>query len=327
MPKRVVPIIVVVLLVTACGAAPAATRDRAERQPAPAADVQLVRTLTGISGVTAGTDTVVWSADGAVAAADGSAVFGRAPSGELTRLDLTSGVVTSRWEMAAGLAPVLVEPGGERVLLSDRPAGYDSETQVRPTTRLQLRSGPDATIGADLDLAADLEPEAFARGEWDPTGVFVLDHRGDHYRVQRLDLVTGGHNDVSDRDKQPGEDMRGRPVHGVMDTHGRVLATLYVNPDDTGEPAFVHVLNLGGSTYCVELPTEFARGPARSQTIERTADDVIIVRAPAADRAARFDLRTLGTAEVPPPPTVIDGAGVAADAPYRSVPGFVAMVG
>jgi hypothetical protein len=333
MTKRLFPIVVAVLLAAACGATPAATHartDRTGRQPAPvaaAADVQLVRTLTGVSGVTAGTDTVVWSADGAVSAADGSAVFGRAPSGELTRLDPTSGVVTARWDMAAGLAPVLVEPGGDRVLLSDRAVGYDSETHMRPTTRLQLRTGPDATIGADLDLAADLEPEAFALGKWDPTGVFVLDHRGDHYRVQRLDLATGGHDDVSDRDKEPGEDMRGRPVHGVMDTRGRLVATLYVNPDDTDEPAFVHVLNLGGTTYCVDLPAEFAQGPVRSQTIERTADDVIVVRAPAVDRAARFDLRSLDTAEAPPPPGIVDGAGVAADAPYRSVPGFVAMVG
>ena len=121
--------------------------------------------------------------------------------------------------------------------------------------------------------------------------------------------------------------MRGRPVHGVLDTRGRVLATLYVNPDDQDEPAFVHVLNLGGSTYCVDLPPEFAQGPARSQTIERTAADVIVVRAPAVDRSARFDLRTLDTAAVPPPPAIAAGAGVAADAPYRSVPGFVAMVG
>jgi hypothetical protein len=326
MPKRALSVIVIVLLAAACGAAPA-SHDRADRRAVRAAPVQLVRTLTGVAGVTAGTDAVVWSADGAVAAADGSAVFGRTASGELTRLDPATGAETARWEMTAALAPVLVEPGGGRVLLSDRPAGYDSEAHLRPTTRLQLRTGPDATIDADLDLAADIEPEAFALGRWDPTGVFVLDHRGDHYRVQRLDLATGEHDDVSDRDKNPGEDMRGRPVHGVLDSRNRVLATLYVNPHDADDPAFVHVLNLGGNTYCVDLPAEFAEGPARSQTIERTADDVIVVRAPAADRAARFDLRTLDTADVPRPPTVTDGAGIAADAPYRSVPGFVAMVG
>jgi hypothetical protein len=287
----------------------------------------LLRTLTGIVGVTTGTDAVVWSADGAVAAVDGSAVFGRTRAGDLARLDPATGAVERHWPMAGNLFPVLVESGGDRVLLSDRPVGYDSEASVRRTTHLQLRTGPDAVVGPDIVVPADIEPEAFGLARYDATGVFVLDHRGDHYRVQQLNLATGEHADVIDRDKNPGEDMRGRPISGVPDRRGTLLATLYVNPDDRGEPAFVHVLNRGGTTYCVELPAEFAQGPARSQSIERGARDVIVVRAPAIDRAARFDLRTLAADGEPPPPTITIGAGVAADAAYRSVPGYVTMIG
>jgi hypothetical protein len=315
-------------VLAACGAAaPASTHDRTARSRAPAAELTLIRTRTGVAGVTTGTDAVRWSVDGATVAADGSAVFSRTPDGELARHDIGTGAITARWPMAADLAPVLVEPGGTRVLLSDRPVGYDSETGARPTTHLQVRSGSDATIGPDLQLAADIEPEAFGTTRYDPSGVYVLDHLGDHYRVQRLDLLTGEHIDVGDRDKNPGEEMRGRPVHGVLDSSGTMLATLYVNPDDEDEPAFVHVLNLGGTTYCVDLPAAFADGPARSQSIEITAGDVIVVRAPAADRSARFDLHALDAAGPPPEPKVAVGAGIGADAPYRTVPGFVAMVG
>lgn len=316
------------LLLAACGAAtPTTARDRVARRAPVAPGVTLIRTTTGVAGVTTGTDAVVWSVAGGVVAADGSAVFSRTADGTLARHDPTTGAVTARWPMAADLAPVLVEPGGGRVLLSDRPAGYDSETAVRPSTHLQLRAGRDAAVGSDITVASDIEPEVFSLEQYDPTGVYVLDHRGDHYRVQRLDLKTGEHSDVVDRDKNPGEDMRGRPVHGVLDSEGTTLATLYVNPDDGQEPAFVHVLQLGGTTYCVDLPAEFAEGPVRSQSIELTAEDVILVRAPAADRTARFDLRSLYDAGTPPAPMVTAGAGVAADAPYRSVPGFVAMVG
>jgi hypothetical protein len=322
-PRTVAPA-TLLLLVAACGTTAPAASDRPLRHPA---DVTLVRTVGGVAGVTTGTDALVWRADRAVAAVDGSAVYARTPAGELARLDPDLGTVSARWPMAPGLAPVLVEPGGRRVLLSDRPLGYDSQTATRPTTRLQLRTGPDATIGPDVQLAADIEPEAFGVAQWEPSVVFVLDHRGDHYRVQRLDLATGERTDVVDRDKNPGEDMRGRPVRGVMDSRNSRLATLYVNPDDTDEPAFVHVLHLGGTTYCVDLPGVFAQGPTGSQTIERTADDVIVVRAPAADRTARFDLHTLDAPDPPPDPTVTVGAGRAPDAPYRSVPGYVAVLG
>jgi hypothetical protein len=316
------------LVLAACGAAtPTSTHARAARRASSAPAVTLLRTETGITGVTTGTDVVRWSVEGAVVAADGSAIFSRTPDGELARHDLGTGAVTARWPMAPDLAPVLVEPGGARILLSDRPVGYDSETAVRSATHLQLRTGPDAAVGPDLRIASDIEPEAFGISRFDPSAVYVLDHRGDHYRVQRLDLLTGEHSDVVDQDKNPGEDMRGRPVHGVLDSRGTMLATLYVNPDDGDEPAFVHVLNLGGTTYCVDLPAAFAQGPARSQSIERNAHDVLVVRAPAADLSARFDLHALAEAGAPPAPTVTGGAGIAADAPYRTVPGFVAMVG
>lgn len=319
-------ILMLVLATAACGGAGGAdtaggrATTRAVASSAP--PIALIRTTTGISAVTAGTDPIVWSASNATAAPDGSAVFTTAADGTLTELDPRTGATVHSWPVPGGVAPVVVSPDGTVVALSDRPTGYNSETQPRPTTRLVVVDGISGAISHDLSITGDVEPEAFSV---DRNYLFVLDHRGDHYRVQTLDLATGERSDLIDRDKEPADDMRGRAVHSVMSSDRSQLATLYINPDNTVEPAFVHVLNLNGSSYCVHLADEFANGPARSQSIERTADDHVVVRVPAIDRRARFSLAAISAGEDVKVATE-PSAGTAVDAPYRALDGFQALI-
>src|SRR3954469_10499372 len=140
MRTRTVLVLAIVVL-AACGTTPPRPSSNPDRRDAPPA-VTLVQTVHGVAGVTRGTDTIRWQIDGAGAAVDGSAVFTRTPAGELARVDRTTGEITARWPMAPDLAPVLVAPGGHRVLVSDRPLGYDSEHVLRPSTHLQVRTGP-----------------------------------------------------------------------------------------------------------------------------------------------------------------------------------------
>ena len=284
--------------------------------------IALIQTATGIAAVTGGTDHIVWSAIGAVAAPDGSAVFAMDTDGLLAELDPHTGEPLHSWLVPLGVSPVVVSPDGAVVALSDRPTEYDSESQPRPRTHVVVISGTSGAISHDLDLTGDVEPEAFSI---DHNSLYALDHRGDHYRVQTLELASGERSDLIDRDKEPADDMRGRAVHGLLSSDRSQLATLYINPENLAEPAFVHVLDLNGSSYCVHLPDAFAQGPARSQSIERTADDHVVVRNPALDRSARFSLTAIRAGESVPVGTG-PSVGTAPDAPYREVDGFRALV-
>ncbi|MEO6467744.1 MAG: hypothetical protein ABIP21_01490 [Acidimicrobiia bacterium] len=315
--------LMLVLVAAACGSAGGVETTRAPVRPkASVARIALVQTSTGIAAVTGGTDHHLWSAVGAVAAPDGSAVFAMDVDGLLVELDPHTGEFLHSWPVPLGVAPVVVAPDGAIVALSDRPTGYDSESQPRPRTRVVVVNGIDGAILHDLDLAGDVEPEAFSI---DHRSLYALDYRGDHYRVQTIDLPSGERSDLIDRDKEPADDMRGRAVHGVLSSDRLQLATLYVNPENRVEPAFVHVLDLNGSSYCVHLPDAFAQGPARSQSIERTEDDHVVVRNPALDRSARFSLTAISAGETVPV-TTEPSVGTAPDGPYRSVEGFQALV-
>ena len=316
----------VLVVAAACGGAadatPGARRARPIAVDTNAPSIVLVQTTTGITAVSASTDAVVWSARTATAAPDGSAVFSIGETGRLTDVDPYTGATMHSWPIPQGVAPVVVSPAGTVVALTDRPTGYDSEALPRLTTRLVVVGGISGAISHDLTVNGDVEPEAFSL---DHRSLFVLDHRGDHYRVQTLDLASGERSDLSDRDKNPAEDMRGRAVHGVLSSDRQQLATLYINPDNPAEPAFVHVLNLNGWSYCIELPDEFAQGPARSQSIERTAEDHVIVRAPAIERRAEFNLADVSDGQTVTVATHTSKE-VAVDAPYRVVDEFEALI-
>jgi hypothetical protein len=147
--------------------------------------------------------------------------------------------------------------------------------------------------------------------------------------VQTIELRTGDRYDTSDRNKVVApEDMHGRAVHGVMSADRTLLATLYRNPGDADEPAFVHVLDLkNGWSHCADLPAPFGTGPSGTDAIELTAAGTVVVAATQAQRLAEIDIdavHTPGTAPVPvefragtlPPPSRA----------FASMPGFEYLI-
>ena len=85
--------------------------------------------------------------------------------------------------------------------------------------------------------------------------------------------------------------MHGTTVRGVLNADRTVLATLYRNPGDDEEPAFVHILDLvHGWAYCADLPPPFGTGPAGTDRIELTAAGTVIVTATEASRVAEIHI-------------------------------------
>jgi hypothetical protein len=293
----------------------AGTRPRADQ------GVALLSTESGVVAVEAGTTDVRWSAPGAVAALDGSAVFAKG-SGTLVELDPVTGRERASWPVDAALDPVVVAPGGDWVALTDH-ADYVIGEPPAAATQLLVVAGHSGRVRARFDLAGDIEPEAFS-----PAGdqLIVLDHRGPTYRVNTLDLGTGEQYPTVDENKNEVGDMAGRRVAGVLSADKMLLATLYQTSDGPEPGAFVHVLNLGGLTYCVGLPSAFGRGPDGSVVVERRGDDVIVISEPT-DQRATFsfsDLIAKGSNHVEV--KVTPGAGIRADDAYRTVPGFRSLV-
>ena len=277
----------------------------------------------GIGAVSAESSTPIWLEPGAVAALDGSAVFSirhddTASSDRLVRIDPSNGGVTATWPLRNGLSIGAVAPAGRWIALTDRRPGYGS--QSRTSTELVVfdpRAGAERYRRA---LTGDVQPEAFSV---DGSTVFALDYHGDHYRVQTIDPRSGYRYDTSDRNKVvPVEDMHGRAVHGVMNADRTLLATLYRNPGNVEEPAFVHVLDLkNGWSHCADLPAPFGAGPPGTDAIELTARDTVVVAATQAQRLAEIHIEavhTPGTAPVP----VAFRAGTIASSSFASMPGF-----
>ena len=176
---------------------------------------------------------------------------------------------------------------------------------------------------ARFDLPGNVEPEAFST---DGAQLVVLDHHDVGYRVQLLDLTTGNRYDTSDENKNPIGDMTGHRVRGVLSADRTLLATLYQNPGHPEDPAFVHVLNLSGFAYCVDLPAAFGESPDGNVLIERAGDEVKVI-SEHADQRAQFSLEELqrvGSSNVRV--TVTPGAGDRADAAYLDVPGYRALI-
>ncbi len=193
----------------------------------------------------------------------------------------------------------------------------------RRRTMVVVVDGASGAERASFDLASDLEPEAFSV---DGSLLVVLDHRQIGYRVQLLDLATGTRLDTSDENKNPIGDMTGHRVQGVLSADRTLLATLYQNPDDPAVPAFVHVLDLSGFAYCVNLPAPFGESPDGDVLIERAGDEVIVI-SEHADQRATFsldELRRVGSTDVRV--NVTEGAGDRADAAYLDVPGYRALI-
>ncbi|MDP9334358.1 MAG: hypothetical protein M3Q30_13800 [Actinomycetota bacterium] len=289
------------------------------------APLMLAQFDKGVGAVSTESSAPTWFEPGAVAALDGSAIFSirhddTAGSDRLARIDPRRGGVSATWPLRSGLSIDAVAPAGQWVALTDRRPGYGS--QGRASTEVVVF---DPRAGAEVHrraLTGDVQPEAFSV---DGARMFALDYRGDHYRVQTIELRTGLRYDTSDRNKVvAAEDMRGRAVHGVMSADRTLLATLYRNPGDADEPAFVHVLDLeNGWSYCADLPAPFGTGPPGTDAIELTPGDTVIVAATPAQRLAEIHIvavHTPGTSPVPvtfragtiPPPS----------SAFASMPGF-----
>jgi hypothetical protein len=253
--------------------------------PRPTATVD----VSSPTSTTSTTDSVpVADESAAVAALDGSAAFSIRDR-HLVRIDPGTNAALASWPLPAGVTSIhAVSPAGRWVALTDRPSGYDA-SQQRPSTELVVF---DARAGAEvrrIALRGDLQPEAFSV---DGTLVFALDYRGDHYRVQTITLASGERSDTSNRDKTlQREDMNGTSVRGVLNADHTLLATLYRNPGNADEPAFVHILDLEHAwAYCADLPQPFGTGPPGSDLIELTSADTVIVTATQASRIAEIHI-------------------------------------
>ncbi len=280
-------------LASACGSHPTVTASSAPpHAPKPAGPLVLAQFDRGVGAIRSGSDDPVWSDRAAVAALDGSAVFSvrdSASGSDLVRIDPDTGAALASWQLPAGAASIsAVSPGGRWVALTDAEAGYLASSP-RPSTRLVVFDALDGRVTRELDLTGDLRPEAFSV---DGKLVFALDYRGDHYRVHTIDLGTGEQYDTGSRDKTvEREDMHGVAVRGVLNADHTLLATLYRNPGNRDEPAFVHILDLEhGWAYCADLTAPFGTGPEGSDVIELTPAGTLIVAATNAARIAEIHI-------------------------------------
>jgi hypothetical protein len=160
---------------------------------------------------------------------------------------------------------------------------------MRGTTKLVVFDTTTGMQTHNLDLTGDLQPEAFSV---DGQFVFALAYRGDHYRVHTIDLAMGQQYDTGGRDKTvEREDMHGTSVRGVLNADRTLLATLYRNPGNAKEPAFVHILDLrNGWAYCADLPPPFGTGRVGSDHIELTPADTVLVTTVASPRTAEIHI-------------------------------------
>jgi hypothetical protein len=319
-----VAIAVPVGLLAACGAETVPSSSRAAPSPVTGAapgQVALLSTETGITAVAAGTTRTQWSENGAVSALDGSAVFARG-AGTLVRLDPHTGDELASFPIDAALNPVVVAPDARWVALTDRDA-YSSDDPAPGETTIVVVDGISGTQKARFVFSGNVEPEAFSTGG---DMLVVLDHRVLGYRVQLLDLATGERYDTSDENKNSIGDMTGHRIRGVLSEDRTLLASLYQNPDDPEVPAFVHVLDLSGFAYCVNLPAPFGQSDDGDVLIERNGDIVIVISVHA-DQRAEFslsELRRVGSTNLRV--AITEGAGERADAAYLDVPGFRALI-
>lgn len=321
---------VVVSLVAAggCGSsAPQATGSNGSttstRPAGPVKGLLLAQFSKGVGAVAPGYDAPIWNDPAAVSAVDGSAVFSvrRHGSDRLVRLDRHTGAVVTSWRLSRGLYVSAVAPDGRWVALTDRRPSYGDLSAGGNTSIVVFDPAAGKAI-RHLTLSGNLQPEAFSV---DGKLMFALHYQGDHYRVQTIEIATGRQTDTNDRDKTVSpEDMHGAAVRGVLSNDRTLLATLYRNPGDQEEPAFVHVLDLEyGYSYCADLPEPFGTGPEGSDVIELTSTNTVLVGANAAGRIAEIQIEQVhAPATTPVGVEYRDGTLEPAGAAFRSKPGF-----
>jgi len=307
------------------------------RTPLATAGTALVATDEGLASVPIGARTPAWTVTGG-AAADGSAVFATEQEQLYTTVsqrDLRSGSVLRRWDITGDLRVAAVAPGGRWVALVTRPTPaaahvYAYDAPAPPLDGDQTRlvvldtEGPRHRV-ADLVLQGDVEPEAFS-----PDGalVYTLRHVAGGYRIQTVDLATGSQSPTFGRLKVEGTDMHGEVVASVLNPDRTIQATLYRNPGNALQPAFVHVLDLQNNwAHCADLPATGANGAVGWDTITMTPTGTALVGAAAAGMVAEIKIEavhdpegkvTVDVRDDPAPPALPAG--------LRDVPGFNRLV-
>jgi hypothetical protein len=320
-------------IVSGCGsdtpkATPAVKVAEAETPTGP---VYLAAFDDGVGAVAAGMTAPIWREPGGVAAMGGTAVYSvrrDGPDGadRLVGIDPNTGEVTTSWALPTrGFSIDAVAPKHQWIALTDRAPGYGS--QGRASTDVVVVDPSTGAVTHHLTVAADVQPEAFST---DGTRLFVLHYLVDHYRVQTIELGTGARYDTGDRNKVlPPEDMHGHAIHGVPSKDGTLLATLYRNPGEADEPAFVHVLDLQhGWSYCADLPAPFGTGAPGTDAIERTSNDTVVVAATDANRLAEIRIDEVRTpSDKPVHVSYRDGTITTPEATFRSISGFDYVIG
>jgi hypothetical protein len=308
-----------------CGSAEPDARGSSEptRPAGPVKGLVLAQFSKGVGAVAPGYAAPIWNDPAAVSAVDGSAVFSVRRHGQdrLVRLDRHTGAAVSSWRLASGLSISAVAPDGRWVALTDRPHEYGDLSAGGFTEVVVFDPAAGAAVH-HLTLSGNLAPEAFSV---DGALIFALHYLGDHYRVQTIEIASGRVYDTSDRDKTLSpEDMHGAAVRGVLNTDRTLLATLYRNPGDAEEPAFVHVLDLEyGWSYCADLPKPFGTGPEGSDVIALTASNTVVVAANAAKRVAEIKIEEVHTpAQAPVDVEYRNGTVAPAGSAFASTPGF-----
>ena len=293
------------------------------RPAGPVNGLLLAQFSNGVGAVAPGHDAPIWRDPAAVSAVDGSAVFSvrRQGSDRLVRLERKTGAAVASWPLSRGLSISAVAPDGRWVALTDRPASY-TDLSAGGFTEVVVFDPRAGKATRHLTLSGNLQPEAFSV---DGKLMFALDYRGDHYRVQTIKIATGRVTDTSDRDKTVSpEDMHGAVVRGVLNRDRTLLATLYRNPGDEEEPAFVHILDLEyGYSYCADLPVPFGTGPEGSDVIELTSTNTVLVGANAAGRVAEIQIEQVHQPSTMPVGVAYrDGTVEPVGGAFRSEPGF-----
>ena len=290
----------------------------------------LVVTAAGLAGVPVATSTPAWTVDGAVAAPDGSAIFGLGPASggatarDVVRIDPRSGAQAKVGDLVAPSSTRIsaVEPGGGRIVLVT-PDGTSTVVRTYDTTR--------GAVEAMRAFEGTLDPEALSV---DRNRVFAARVYGDYYNVHVLDMTTGEQYPTLGPDKtKPPEDMYGTVIQAALSEDRTQLATLYRDATKPGRTAFVHLLFLdSGSTFCIDLHAPFATAGPGTDAIEWRAGLIVVGHRPPSDGdpvAATID--PLAVLAAPPQQHYPADAQVDASAPSLPVgvgvtPGFERFV-
>jgi DNA-binding beta-propeller fold protein YncE len=282
--RRLVPVLVLGLLVSACGST-VADRTAPSTPPAPPAPrttpadpALLLASYQGTVSVRTSNGTVAFRAPNGLAAPDRSVIAQAEPMAAGTRVavsDPLSGAVRWQQDVAGSRRVRVVSPGGHYVALVD--ASLATASLPRSSTVVDVVT---ATHARAYRFAGNLDPEAFSA---DGTWLYVIDFlpatAPDRYSVRRVDLATGHIQAVPDRDGSVRAPMPGYAQAQVMSPDGTRLYTFYASAEpitgDDGDQyhAWIHVLDLAhGWAHCLELDEDIAKAGGANAALALNAD-------------------------------------------------------